>query len=122
MLDFDSYSIEVIGKAHKHRSRPQAGAIRAYDFDESTDTEFVAWWMWPNFSFQNYPGGRVHCWKWTPIDEGHTHLTVDWYFPSITVERVVRAVPVVYIPVHDQDALGVPFRLKPPRHDGDAVE
>jgi phenylpropionate dioxygenase-like ring-hydroxylating dioxygenase large terminal subunit len=82
VLDFDSYSIEVVGKAHKHLSRPQSGTVRAYDFDESTDSEFVAWWMWPNFSFQSYPGGRVHCWKWTPIDASHTRLTVDWYFPS----------------------------------------
>jgi phenylpropionate dioxygenase-like ring-hydroxylating dioxygenase large terminal subunit len=82
VLDFDSYSIEVIGKAHKHLSRSQSGTARAYDFDESTDSEFVAWWMWPNFSFQSYPGGRVHFWKWTPVDASHTHLTVDWFFPS----------------------------------------
>ena len=81
VLDFDSYSIEVIGKAQKHLSRPQSGTARAYDFDESTDSEFVAWWMWPNFSFQSYPGGRVHVWKWTPIDANRTHLTVDWFFP-----------------------------------------
>ena len=82
VLDFDSYSIEVIGKAHKHLSRPQSGKARAYDYDESTDTEFVAWWMWPNFSFQSYPGGRVQCLEWTPIDASQTRLTVDWYFPS----------------------------------------
>jgi choline monooxygenase len=86
VLDFDSYSIEVIGRCQKHLSRPQAGAARAYDFDESIDSEFVAWWMWPNFSFQSYPGGRVHFWKWTPIDVSHTHLTVDWYFPSREME------------------------------------
>jgi choline monooxygenase len=82
VLDFDSYQIEVIGRAHKHLSRPQSGVVRAYEFDESCDTEFVAWWMWPNFSFQSYPGGRVHVWKWTPIDVENTQLTVDWYFPS----------------------------------------
>jgi phenylpropionate dioxygenase-like ring-hydroxylating dioxygenase large terminal subunit len=86
VLDFDSYSIEVIGRCQKHLSRPQAGAARAYDFDESSDTEFVAWWMWPNFSFQSYPGGRVHFWNWTPIDVNHTHLTVDWYFPRQEME------------------------------------
>lgn len=86
VLDFDSYSIKVIGKGQKHLSRPQLGTARAYDFDESSDSEFVAWWMWPNFSFQNYPGGRVHVWNWTPIDIGHTRLTVDWYFPKLEME------------------------------------
>ncbi len=86
VLDFDSYSIEVIGKCQKHLSRPQLGTARAYDFDESSDSEFVAWWMWPNFSFQNYPGGRVHVWNWTPIDIDHTRLTVDWYFPKLEME------------------------------------
>lgn len=82
VLDFESYQIEAFSFSQRHLSRPQQGKGRAYEFDESAETEFVAWWLWPNFSFQSYPGGRVHFWKWTPIDVGHTHLTVDWFFPS----------------------------------------
>jgi phenylpropionate dioxygenase-like ring-hydroxylating dioxygenase large terminal subunit len=81
VLDFSSYRIRVFERSQKHFSRPQRGESRAYDFDDSMDTEFAAWWLWPNFAFQNYPGGRVHLWQWTPVDAGHTRLTVDWYFP-----------------------------------------
>lgn len=82
VLDFDSYSIEVIGQGQKHLSRPRSGSAKAYDFDETFDSEFVAWWQWPNFSFQNYPGGRVQLWNWVALGVDRTHLTVDWYFPS----------------------------------------
>lgn len=82
VLDFESYTIQVIGQAQKHLSRSRSGASRAYDFDDSNTTEFVAWWLWPNFAFQSYPGGRIHVWNWTPLDVNNTHLTVDWYFPS----------------------------------------
>lgn len=82
VLDFSSYQIRVFDRSQKHRSRPQLAESKAYDFDESVETEFVAWWLWPNFSFQSYPGGRVHVWHWKPLDVDRTHLTVDWYFPS----------------------------------------
>lgn len=83
VLDFDSYRIEAFASSQRHLSRPQRGDVRAYEFDETSETEFVAWWLWPNFSFQSYPGGRAHVWKWTPLDVDHTHLTVDWFFPSL---------------------------------------
>jgi len=82
VLDMDSYRIRVFEQSQKHLSDSQSGENRAYDFDDQNATDFVAWWLWPNFSFQSYPGGRVHCWNWKPIDVDHTHLTVDWYFPS----------------------------------------
>lgn len=82
VLDFESYQIEALAASQRHLSRPQRGDTRAYEYDETDETEFVAWWLWPNFSFQSYPGGRAHVWKWTPLDVGNTHLTVDWYFRS----------------------------------------
>ena len=82
VLDFDSYQIRVFDRSQKHLSRPRRGDDRAYAYDESQETEFAAWWLWPNFAFQNYPGGRMHVWQWRPVDVDRTHLTVDWYFPS----------------------------------------
>ena len=86
VLDFESYSIEIIGMGQKHLSRPKATEDKAYDYEGPGLSEFVAWWLWPNFSFQNYPGGRVQIWTWTPVDVDHTHLTVDWYFPGRDME------------------------------------
>ena len=59
-------------------TRFTAGAIRWNNHAQ----EFGAWWLWPSFAFQSYPGGAVHIWAWTPIDVGNTHIAVDWFFPS----------------------------------------
>ncbi len=82
VLDMSSYSIQNFAQSQKHLSGSQSGEKRVYEFDDASATDFVAWWLWPNFSFQSYPGGRMHCWKWTPLAVDRTHLTVDWYFPS----------------------------------------
>ena len=82
VLDMDNYHIEVLQGAQKHLSGSKSGDDRAYRFDDESTSDFVSWWLWPNFAFQSYPGGRAHVWKWTPVDVGHCHLAVDWYFPS----------------------------------------
>ena len=78
----DTYRVEVLGISQRHFSRALSGVDKPYDFDDSDDQVFVAWWLWPNFAFQSYPGGRVHCWKWAPLDVAHTQVTVDWFMPS----------------------------------------
>ncbi len=82
VVDPASYRIRVFQHSQKHVSRARTGEARAYDYDTAGGGEFVAWWLWPNFAFQSYPGGRVHFWKWTPLDVGTTRVTVDWYFPD----------------------------------------
>ena len=85
VVDAQSYQIRVNGLWQKHLSKSQTGAAKAYDYEEGGTAhanEFGAWYLWPNFAFQSYPGGAVHVWKWTPIDEETTHVAVDWYFPS----------------------------------------
>ena len=72
ILDFESYRIDVIGRGHRHFSRPKSVTERSYEFIETEQDEFLAWWLWPNFSFQNYPGGRVHVWQWGH-NEAHDH-------------------------------------------------
>jgi len=82
VLDMNSYSIKVLECSQKHLSGSKAGDERAYAFEDQAASDFVSWWLWPNFAFQSYPGGRAHVWYWTPLDVEHTHLAVDWYFPS----------------------------------------
>jgi carnitine monooxygenase subunit len=82
VLDMDSYRIEVFERSQKHLSESRSGDDRAYRFEDLSATDFVSWWLWPNFCFQSYPGGRAHVWYWTPLDIEHTRLRVDWYFPS----------------------------------------
>lgn len=82
VLDMSSYHIKVFDASQRHLSRAHAGADSPYDFGAAAETGFVAWWLWPGFAFQSYPGGRVHLWRWTPLAVDRTHLAVDWYFPS----------------------------------------
>ena len=85
VVDPRSYRVRVHGLWQKHLSEARKGAAKAYAFDEAASPmaeRFGAWWLWPNFAFQSYPGGAVHVWKWTPIDVGCTQVTVDWYFPT----------------------------------------
>ena len=84
VVDPESYRIRVHGLWQKHLSRSRTGTAKAYEYEETAthSKEFGAWYLWPNFAFQSYPGGAVHVWKWTPIDPGTTHVAVDWYFPE----------------------------------------
>lgn len=89
VVDPNSYHVRVNGLWQKHLSRSRTGTTKAYDFDDSAAphaNEFGAWWLWPNFAFQSYPGGAVHVWKWTAVDPETTHVAVDWYFPSADLE------------------------------------
>ena len=85
----ESYRVRVHGLWQKHLSRSRTGTNKAYDFDHTARphaSEFGAWWMWPNFAFQTYPGNAVHVWKWTPLSVDRTHVTVDWFMPTVELE------------------------------------
>ena len=82
IVDPDTYRVELFPTSQRHYSRALQVENKPYAFDDSDDQEFVAWWLWPSFAFQSYPGGRVHCWKWTPLDVAHTHVSVDWFMSS----------------------------------------
>ncbi len=85
IVEPESYRIRVHGLWQKHQSTSRTGSGKAYDFEAQKGTyaaEFGAWYLWPNFAFQSYPGGAVHVWKWTPLETGKTHVAVDWYFPD----------------------------------------
>ena len=60
IVDPRTYRVSVYAASQKHHSRAYTGNDQAYTFDAEASDEFVAWWLWPNFAFQSYPGGRVH--------------------------------------------------------------
>ncbi len=90
ILEFDSYKVKVNQHWHKHESRAKQnndGIYRYKNDGGAGSAEFAGLWLWPNFAFQNYPGGAVHVWKWAPVDESNTHVTVDWFFKSSELEK-----------------------------------
>lgn len=85
VVDPASYRISVHGLWQKHSSQSRTGEARVYHYEEQArahSNEFGAWYLWPNFAFQSYPGGAVHVWSWTALDTATTRVTVDWYFPG----------------------------------------
>ena len=88
VIEFDCYRIHVHPHWHHHYSVARHSDNQVYDYGEQGNQaeEFGALWMWPNFAFQNYPGGAGHVWKWHPISESSTHVTVDWYFQSTDLQ------------------------------------
>ena len=93
VVDPESYRVIIHDHWQTHKSRSRTGRAKAYAFDEGETkhaSEFGAWWLWPNFAFQSYPGGAVHTWKWIPIDAGNTYVVVDWFFPSVDLRAWER--------------------------------
>ena len=93
VLDAGGYRIETHERHQTHASTIQPDEKRSYDFDRGRTPrggEFGAWYIWPNCSFQVYPGGYLNVFKWFPLAVGKTWNTVDWYLPSATPDRVER--------------------------------
>ncbi len=70
VLDAGGYRIELHERYQKHASAIQPDANRSYDFDRTRTPrggEFGAWYLWPNCSFQAYPGGYLNIFKWNNI-------------------------------------------------------
>ena len=93
VLDGGGYRVELHDRYQKHASTIQSDENRSYDFDRGRTPrggEFGAWYIWPNCSFQVYPGGYLHTFKWFPLGVERTRCTVDWYLPSETPGAVER--------------------------------
>ena len=85
IIDLKTYRVRIHRHWHKHETDNDTARNRIYNFESEKEPgreKFIALWMWPNFAFQNYPGGAVHVWKWQPVDVNSTHVTVDWFFRS----------------------------------------
>ena len=94
VLDAGGYRIETHARHQTHASTIQPDENRSYDFDRGRTPrggEFGAWYIWPNSSFQVYPGGYLNVFEWFPLGVEKTWNTVDWYLPSATPDAVERA-------------------------------
>lgn len=93
VLDGGSYQVELHSGYQTHASAIQPDENRSYDFDRGRTPrggEFGAWYIWPNCSFQVYPGGYLNAFKWFPLGVERTRCTVDWYLASATPDAVER--------------------------------
>ena len=59
LVSIPTYRTKTHGCYSSHISEPHTGRSKAYSFDASDPavrTEFAAWWLWPNVTFNVFPG------------------------------------------------------------------
>ena len=97
VLDAGSYRIEIYERYQKHASAIQPDDNRSYDFDRGRTPrggEFGAWYIWPNCSFQVYPGNLLNTYLFRPQAVEKTMAFRGWYTvggePSEVVDGLAR--------------------------------
>lgn len=84
VVDPKSYQIKIGSNCLLHEAKSQPRGKQAYEIDESDErgTEYRAFYLWPTFSLQIYPGGVVNTYHWFPLDVVHTVVHRSWFFGS----------------------------------------
>ena len=104
-LDVNSYRIEVKGNYHAHYSR-NVGDKQAYAYDPEVDgrgEELGAWFLWPNLSFEVYPGGYLNVFYHHPISPEETVQIFEWYFDTDTPTEEQQSIIDFMSIVRDED-------------------
>ncbi|MDH3475604.1 MAG: ring-hydroxylating oxygenase subunit alpha [Rhodospirillales bacterium] len=87
LVDIKNYR-SVTHRIHSSHTTPGSRAdSKAYSFDEATATQqgFGGWWLWPNLTFNTFPGrGNVTLMHIMPSGPESTLEHFDFYFPEST--------------------------------------
>jgi len=104
-LDVNSYRIEVKDNYHAHYSR-DVGPQQAYAYDpdvQGRGEELGAWFLWPNLSFEVYPGGYLNVFYHHPIGPEETVQIFEWYFDTEELTDEQRSIIDFMSTVRDED-------------------
>ena len=73
-----SYNIAPFGggKCLRHSARAAAGGGA---WTPDAGSEYRAFFLWPSFSLQIYPGGIVNTYHWRPLSPDNTRVFRGWY-------------------------------------------
>jgi hypothetical protein len=55
--------------------------------DSTTTTTIPAWFLWPMFSFQVYPGNLLNTYHWRAVDADHVVVWRGWYSIGRSIQR-----------------------------------
>ena len=80
VVDPKSYNIAPFGggKCLRHSARAAAGS-GAWTPQAGPDSAYAAFFLWPAFSLQIYPGGIVNTYHWRPLSPRNTRVFRGWY-------------------------------------------
>ena len=78
VVDPKSYNIKPFGggKCLRHSARAAAGRGA---WTPGADSAYSAFFLWPAFSLQIYPGGIVNTYHWRPLSPTNTRVFRRWY-------------------------------------------
>ncbi|MGU9956135.1 MAG: aromatic ring-hydroxylating oxygenase subunit alpha [Arenicellales bacterium WSBS_2016_MAG_OTU3] len=89
-----TYNIQAQGYCLRHTTECQNLDRMTYAIDLQSNPhagEYSAWFLWPTFSFQVYPGNILNTYHWQPIDHENVVVWRGWYTVDGAESEVVRA-------------------------------
>ncbi len=89
----DTYSIEPVGHALRHRAECAEHQYYDIDLDASPHAaEYSSFYLWPLFSFQIYPGPILNTFCWRPAAVDQTPFFREWFSLDGEESETVRVV------------------------------
>ncbi len=81
LVDIHRYRTKVFGIYSSHISPPGRSNNSAYHLNSGGEREFAAWWLWPNVTFNIFPGpANITVLHIMPTGPETTYETLDFFF------------------------------------------
>jgi choline monooxygenase len=95
LVDIKNYRTVTHGNYSSHIAPPGRSDNTAYQIPEGTATDFAAWWLWPNVTFNTFPGpGNMTVLHIMPTGPETTLEHFDFYFldktPSACEQQAIE--------------------------------
>lgn len=100
LVDIENYRTKTYGIYSSHISPPGRPDNAAYQFSESQMRNFAAWWLWPNVTFNVFPGApNITVLHIMPTGPETTREHFDFFFldekPSESEQQAIQYVDTV---------------------------
>ena len=91
VVDPETYNIAPFGEGRclRHTAQATAGAQAWYDM---SDSRYAAFYLWPAFTVQVYPGAVVNSHHWRPLAIDDTEVHRSWYSVNGEVDAQLQTI------------------------------
>ncbi len=82
VVDANSYDIIPQGHVLRHVTKSVSAEAMSYAIDPDSHPhalDYTSWFLWPDFSFQVYPGNVLNTYHWRAVDHRTTRVIRQWY-------------------------------------------
>lgn len=103
LVDIQNYRTKTYGIYSSHMSPPGRSNNAAYCFTPGQDSVFAAWWLWPNLTFNVFPGpGNISVLHMMPTGPETVREHFDVFYldetPTASEEDAIRYIDTVLQP------------------------